>query len=205
MASFVTSPRRQAASAPGSEGPSVLHARRPPTLRVDASPISTTRLDLAAPDDAVLPRTMLRLPDLTRAVRGLRQFKVNYLEIAQWVALALGALLALWLIFGNRRAATPAPEAPPLWTAPATTPGKEPAGKDTPASAEAPQWAPPAAPYESEPTPPELPAEWAGTSGGAGAAPAYTAQRPEPPGNPAAVPRAPSDPQPLGITVPVQP
>lgn len=203
MPSFVTSPRRPAVS-PGSEGPSLLHARRPAGLRVDASPASTTRLEVAAPDEVILPRTMLRLPDLTRAVRGLRGLKFNYLEVAQWVGLALGALVALWLIFGNRRAAAPVPEPPPVWTAPATTPGKLPTVKDAPASAEAPQWAPPAAPYEPEPSPPEMPAEWAGSAGRAGAAPAYTAQRPEPPGNSAPAWQTPSDPQPLGITVPVQ-
>lgn len=84
---------------------------------------------------ARLPQVVLRLPALQIAGRMLPKFSFELVRAsASWIVLALGALLAIWLIFGGR---VPAPSGidTPTWTPPALAP----------AAPLAPAWTPPPA------------------------------------------------------------
>ncbi len=199
--------------ASGDDGPAVVNVRRPGAKPPESGKPHQVRVDAGDAEHAAVPKTLLRLPDLTIAVRSLQGMRVSYWEITQWVLIGLGALLALWLNFGGRRAGKPV-EAAPAWTAPGDVDGgaspqwKAPAAEE----AKAPAWDSGAPQYEPDPTPPEMPPEWAESAGNASTAvpeyvpaQAYTAQRPESSGGEAPRYENSSDPQPLGVTVPVQP
>jgi hypothetical protein len=202
-------PPREAARASNLENPAVVNVRRPSIARGDRGGLrAAQRVDLQRAADLEQPQTVLRLPDLAAAVKSWRP-QVSLGTIVQWTAIGLGAMVALWLIFGSRppSAGEAESQSAPAWAPPAR-------------HVEAPQARPTATPQNtSRPAAPGLP-DWndPNWSARAGAAPAVgprsgqppresvrTAQRVDrPESNPSPGPPA-SDAQPLGITVPVQP
>jgi len=109
---------------PGSEAqaPPVLNVRRPNTSRAEIErPRARPQTDSLRFDEAAQPRTALRLPDLAAVVKRMRRPEFNLAAIAQWGALALGGLFALWLIFGGRGAPISAVEEAPPWSPPGGT------------------------------------------------------------------------------------
>jgi hypothetical protein len=197
---------REAHSAANPENPAVVNVRRPNIAKSEHARLGAHyHVEPHPADDARQPQTVLRLPDLAAAVKRWSRPQLRIGAIAQWAAIALGGLLAAWLIFGGRPPSTR--DANESQTAPAWAP----AARNLPAPSSA-----PAAPAKStaEPTAPGLP-DWndPNWSAGASAAPPAggapresirTAQRPErPASNPAAGPAS-SDARPLDITVPVQ-
>lgn len=206
-----------------------MNVRRPGAAR-SAVPHAKTwpQPELRPLDDAPLPQTVLRLPDLPTFVKLLPENQTKLAavgSIAQWVAIGLGGLLALWLIFGGRSAPLPeANEAPP-WTPPGETqadtaaPAWNAAAKS--ANSPAPAWQSPmpapavtdpntdpnVQPSESnEPAPPEFPADedpWNSAAHAASGPAVRTAQRVGVAGETVPADSRPAEAPPLGITVPV--
>ena len=233
MAAYTTSTREPArTSGSDTQDPAVLNVRRPNTVRAEIDRLrANPQVDPRGLDDAAQPRTVLRLPDLAAAVKRMRRPELNLAAIAHWVALGLGGLLALWLIFGGRRAPVSTVDEAPPWAPPGGSqvemaPPPAGAAAAPPATEwQSPSWeassAPaPAAPGPSgqpsgqnEPSMPQTP-DWndpnwndsVNRAAPPAAAPRQnvrTARRNET-GNglPSAAPRSPQA-QPLGVTVPV--
>lgn len=212
-----TTPSHEPVVRTGLEGqaPAVVNVRRPAGMRAEM-PHDVTRpqVELQSLDDAP-PPTALRLPDLGAIVKQMRKRHVSLGAAAQWAGIGLGALLALWLIFGNGRpAAVEVNEAPP-WSPPGGSPVQtaRPAWQ-APVDAEPPS-SPAAAgspdnqsPYHNDPVPPQLP-DWDESASraipppGAESPAARTAQRESVPAEPILDSRQPGEAPPLGITVPV--
>jgi hypothetical protein len=226
MATFTSSTHRplRPAVADG-QSPAVVNVRRPQLAPADAAPERIRAADGLRLDDAPPPPTVLRLPEVAADVASLRPIvgKFKMAAIAQWAGIGLGALLALWLIFGGRTPARQMDEAP-AWSAPAAAPADSPPAWNGPGSgrsaAPAPQESPPpgATAPEFDPFDQLQP----GGDANAAAAPAdatsargsaahptgqadgslRTAQRPPDAGN--ADGYRPSEAQPLNVTVPVR-
>lgn len=191
----------------------MVNVRRPqPVLAESVAPLAEHR----ALDDAPLPPTALRLPDLSKLKNSFAGFRLTWKtagEAAQWTGIGLGALLALWLIFGGRRGEVPAADAP-AWTAPSRSQAEPEAPTWTPPAPEAPEaprWQPSSAPAESaspaasgpyESSAPQLPTPDA-TGSMAGGPAARTAQRPDYHRPHVSGDSPPAEAQSLGITVPV--
>jgi len=219
---------------PGTPDDAVLNTRRPKLVVADntdeavhaASHPGQGMGDRLLAGDAQLPPTLLKLPDLALLGRRLSSIRWSSFrlsstqwnkhtasEIAQWSGICLGGLLALWLIFGNRRGEMARPGETPAWTAPeqAQAAPAAPWTPPAPDAPEAPRWEAPSAPAASaspsaaKPAPAyESHSMLPGTGG------LLTAQRekhsdpPRPaPSDPPAATSPGGEIQPLGITVPV--
>ncbi len=102
--------------------------------------------ELAHVADDALPPTVLRLPNLAAipAEHGIMQ---TVLSIMHWAFIAIGALLALWLIFGGRGGPKPVNDELPAAPARAqvdSPPAWNPPPLPTAGDSEAPKWTPPA-------------------------------------------------------------
>jgi hypothetical protein len=135
--------------APDSQAPAVLNMRRPAGLTSEIHPaVAPPRTEACDQDEAPLPQTALRLPDLAAIVQRLPKnpfSSVSFGSIAQWMGIGLGALLALWLIFGGHgtsttEGTTSSGEASQAASLPAWNP--PPLAPEAP---EAPRWQPPVA------------------------------------------------------------
>ncbi len=210
---------------PAGENPAVLNVRRPQPIQADAATLPThSRIDGNGLDDAPLPPTALRLPDLAAVTKPFTQFRFKRRtgEALQWVGIGLGGLLALWLIFGGRggpaldTSNAPAPDAAgpaaATWTPPAPDAPEAPRW-------EAPQWQGPAEGAEpdvpvnpanqipnrgdsSSPAPPAAGEEACHMPPNGGPA-ARTAQRPPSTNAQPGPGTSPGETHSLGITVPV--
>lgn len=227
-----SSHERTGTRGPDTQNPDVVNVRRPPAARSDTAPAQANpQADFRRIDDA--PQTALRLPDLAAIVQRVPKKRITLGSIAQWVAIGLGGLLALWLIFGGGRPlAREVNEAPPWVPAKSSSAEAAPAAPNGPdaAGSQAPTWPPsdsqaPSAPVHADPNPsdpppsqnepnaPELPdwndADWnksahrAAPPGNAPQQAVRTAQRADEPGNAAPGGPQPSEAQPLDITIPV--
>jgi len=111
--------------------PPVLNLRRPsvtpgssvtPCPSVKASEVTPPAIprpsELAASGEAAVPISVMRLPDLAELPKPLPKLTLSVWSILQWIGIGLGALLALWLIFGGHRAPVRPVEKAPAWTAP---------------------------------------------------------------------------------------
>lgn len=217
----MTSSLHEPASAAGSDtqNPAVLNVRRPGTLRAEAEPaVAAPHTGIPGSETTAPVHTVLRLPDLAAAVKRMPRPQFNIVQIAQWVGIALGALLALWLIFGGRGPSSATESDAPPWAPPAAAPRATP---PTTGAGTAPQWQLPTPAPETEPAahdqqtvpsgssqPSAAPdwndPNWNNTAGGgAQRPPVRTAQRPAPTTNTGAP--APQSPQAerLNVTVPV--
>jgi hypothetical protein len=128
----------------------VLNVRRPKSFRTEAGTVEDEDFILAAVvDDTPLPPTVLRLPNLATSQYTARSTR-SIASIAHWVAIVLGGLLAMALIFGGRRGAMPDPQAAPLDSparaeASPSAPAWVPPPLDSAGDSTAPAWKPPAA------------------------------------------------------------
>ena len=128
--------------------PPVLNVRRPKALRAGGATGHSEDFVLAtAVDDTPLPPTVLRLPNLAD---GSATESTNYsiASMAHWVAIVLGGLIALWLIFGGRRGEMPDPDAAPLPAraeADSATHAWVPPPLESAGDSSAPAWTPPKA------------------------------------------------------------
>jgi hypothetical protein len=235
MMTFTTSTHRPGRPTVGdAQNPAVVNVRRPHLAPAEVLPDRPSAVPSGL-DDAPPPQTVLRLPDLAAVVKSLPAMrgKLKLAAIAQWAAIGLGGLLALWLIFGGH-ASTPAiEEEAPAWSAPASATADSPPGWNGPGSSRAD--ATPPARAESVPMPAHegnhgAPAEhefdpyhqmqpggepgsaagpdWDESAAGSGASPAtrppvLTAQRSDAAGNSSADRFQPSEAEPLNVTVPV--
>jgi hypothetical protein len=229
MAPLTTTTHKPIRAGNGESGPAVINVRRPASVRTETPHFQPgPQADFPLLDDVPPPQTALRLPDLAAMVKRLPKRNRQLGAIAQWAGIAVGGLLALWLIFAdgpppvreinNAPAWSPpsaakAKMAKPAWNVPGAE-GKSPAParQTSPADASSPSAdgdpnSNAQQPNPNDPVPPDLP-EWddsaARAAPPADAAPAVrTAQRdgvsaPKPPGG-----AEPSEAPPLGITVPV--
>ena len=161
-----SSHERTGTRGPDTQTPDVVNVRRPLAARSNMAPAEANpQRDLRRIDDAPQPQTALRLPDLAAIAQRVPSQQINLGSIAVWVAIGLGGLLALWLIFGGGRPpAREVNEAPP-W-APAKSSSAEAAaaasnGPDA-AGSQAPAWPPsdspaPFAPVHADPNPSDPP------------------------------------------------
>jgi hypothetical protein len=87
---------------------------------------------------------ILQIPDLAAAKPGFGGFHLPIGQIAQWLAIGLGALVALWLNFGGHRPPSSTDDAP-AWTAPERTKSETSMPRPDPPRGEsdAPAWTPP--------------------------------------------------------------
>jgi hypothetical protein len=138
---------------PAVQNPAVLNLRRPgaafaePVAPSAAAPDANIVLATVVADDDALPTTVLRLPHLAATDAGSSR-KRSIASIAHWVAIVLGAIIALWLIFAGR--AKPLEDAPSS-TAPAradAAPGADWKAPPLPSAGDsaAPSWNPPPLP-----------------------------------------------------------
>jgi hypothetical protein len=145
--------------------PPMLNVRRPRSSRNAALPGEEIVLATVV-DDSPLPPTILRLPNLGGEAAATTRSK-SIASIAHWVGIALGSLIALWLIFGGRRGAMPDPDAAPSVNAPAradATPAAPvwvPPPLESAGESSAPAWKPPAASAAPIAAPAVTPAETA--------------------------------------------
>jgi hypothetical protein len=197
MAPLTTSSHKPIRAAGLESGPAVINVRRPAAARTE-TPHFQPRPEAEFPllDDAPPPQTALRLPDLAALVKRLPKRHLEGGAIAQWVGIALGGVLALWLIFGGGSAPQSEVNDAPTWSPPSSA-SSAPAYADPNPSTKQPN--------ANDPVPPELP-EWddSATRSAPPAAPGAgvrTAQRDnvpaqaQPPGAP------PSEAPSLGITI----
>src|SRR5689334_18434304 len=77
--------------------PPVLNVRRPRTAQWNATTVDSDIVLATVVDDAALPPTVLRLPNLGVATQTSTRAR-SMASIAHWVAIGLGSLIALWLI-----------------------------------------------------------------------------------------------------------
>lgn len=228
MAVSTTTHERLRATSIDTQSPSVINVRRPNIVRAETPGVGVRpRPELRELDDAPLPQTVLRLPDLAAAMKRFSERKLSAGSVAQWVGIGLGGLLALWLIFGGRRAPAPQAVEAPAWTPPASAqvetaprawnvPAASPTSTAHPSvQADVAPVSPEAnpdgqQPSDNDPIPPEFP-EWDDSANRE--APAgtpsqdpglRTARRADVAGETPSGPQS-SEVQPLGITVPVQP
>lgn len=142
MAAFHITPHG-AGPATGDVGPAVINVRRPRAATGEA-PIAA-ELVLTKAEEA-LPPTMMRLPNLA-AIPAPSGRLNKIFSILHWCFIALGSLIALWLIFGGRGG--PKPTGDDLPAAPAraqvSTPAWNPPALDTAGDSNAPKWTPPSA------------------------------------------------------------
>jgi hypothetical protein len=129
--------------------PPVLNVRRPKALRTGGTTSHSEDFILAtAVDDSPLPPTVLRLPNLAAGSAAADARNYSIASIAHWVAIVLGGLIALWLIFGGRRGEMPDPDAAPLPAraeADSGTPAWVPPPLESAGDSSAPAWTPPKA------------------------------------------------------------
>lgn len=203
------------------DDPSATHGPEPIVLgvsRPEPAPAPAARRPTSGVlEEGPAPPVILQIPDLAAAKPGFRGLSLPIGQIAQWLAIGLGALVALWLNFGGHRPPSRTDDAP-AWTAPERTKNEAPMARPDPprGESEAPAWTPPAnaAPLPNNNAVPETPAmapeapplpeypSWEQSSG-RGPAPggpvARTAERPAAP----SAPTEPVDAQPLGVTISV--
>jgi hypothetical protein len=224
MAAYTTFTREPAGkSGSDTQDPPVLNVRRPSAVRAEIDQaVAKPHADLRGLDDTAQPRTVLRLPDLAAAVKRMQRPELNLAAIAQWIALGLGGLLALWLILGGRRPPVSAVDEAPPWAppggsqvemAPAPAPqwqSQSPSARSAPAPS-----APHASGQPSGPNTPSMPQapDWndpnwndsanrAAPPAGAARQEVRTARRSETGNGPPPGPQSPQA-QPLNVTVPV--
>ena len=181
---------------PADQNPAVLNLRRPGALlggsttsaALDANIVLASVVD----DDNALPPTVLRLPHLA-AAGSSRNYSIA--SIAHWVAIVLGGIIALALIFTGRGKPLEEPDKPgstapapadstPGWKAPllssagdSSAPSWNPPPLSSAGESAAPKWTPPAAatPAPTQEMPSTAPAAHEHDHAPAGEAPAHEA------------------------------
>jgi hypothetical protein len=94
--------------------PAVLAYRRDPLREPYRAPKSVA--EVGGLDEIQLPAVVLQLPDLKSASLLRRGGRIPFASHAYWVALVLGALLALWLALSGRKPVERPTEEAPTWT-----------------------------------------------------------------------------------------
>jgi hypothetical protein len=92
-------------------------AKRRPTTHEPAREASD-----AAIDEMPLPQVVLQLPDLKASSGWSERFRLPITSALYWVALAVGALLALWLLSGGSKPFKRSADDAPAWKQPAAEP-----------------------------------------------------------------------------------
>ncbi len=144
---FSDTTRPQHTTPSGAQNPAVVNVRRPQPAPAEPAAFSARpQVDGNGLDDAPLPPTALRLPDLSRPLKAISPLQFSWPtvgEALQWTGLGLGGLLALWLIFGGRAGPmrkydnAPAPNTPAHAHTETKAPNWTPPAPDAP---EAPRW-----------------------------------------------------------------
>ena len=79
--------------------------------------ISELRLsDSGTADDALLPGVVLQLPDLAASLQSRPIARFRYASQIYWVTIALGALLAVWLILTGKKPVERTMDDAPAWS-----------------------------------------------------------------------------------------
>lgn len=125
----------------------MINFHRPKPLAANAKAAAPEKRP-AITEDSSLPQIMMRLPNLNELAAPQSTWALIG-SISHWIGLFIGAMLALWLIFGDRKQPLPNVQDVPQFRQPVradasgSTPAWVPPPLESAGNSEAPAWTPP--------------------------------------------------------------